>query len=186
MATLDLGEKIPVKRAWFSLVAVVLLAGSLAAPAVAQSGPTPEELRLRVERWRTLTPDERQKFVERYRAFKTLPPEQQLQLQQSFQRWKNMDQVTRQRLLNRWRHYQSLSPDKKREFHRRWRKWQAMKADDRARLKQKFRKFQALTPDERRAIIERYKQEIQPPEVRPFREPGAPHRPLMPRPRDNR
>jgi hypothetical protein len=177
MVTLGRSEIKPARRAWLGLAAAVLVVGAFATPALAQSGPTPEELRMRLERWKALSPDKRQELIDRYRAFNALPRKQQFQLQRSFQRWNNSDSATRRHMLHRWKQYQGLSPDKKKDFQRRWRKWQAMKAEDKARLKQKFKKFKALPADKRRDIIDLYRQGRRPPGARPFPRPGPPARP---------
>ncbi len=151
------------------LAACGLLLGSLAGPALAQAGPTAEQLKL----WRSLTTEQRQKLIQRYRTFQGLPSDQQLQLRRAFQRWKGMNPARRRQLMERWQHYQNLPDDKKLEFQRRWRRWQAMKHKDRARYMERYRRFQQLPPDKKRAVIERYRLLDEPPPAEPFDRPGT-------------
>ncbi len=165
------------RLAGFSALAA-LVVGLLASPVFAQAGPTPQDFKRRVERWRAMTPEQRQHLIERYRTFKALPHDKQTRLRQAHRRWRAIEPSERRLLMQRFNEYRGMPERKKDELKRRLQRWRAMKPAERAQLRKRYQKFRKLPAPERRRLIERHRR-LRKPKVRPLhpRPAAPPHRP---------
>ena len=78
---------------------------------VAQAGEvTPEKLK----RWRTMTPEEREKVRERYHRWKELPPERKERILERRKSWRELPEGQRHFLMKRREVYRTAGPEEKR------------------------------------------------------------------------
>ena len=127
---------------------------------------TPEKL----DRWRSMTPEERERYRERYHRWKNLSPERRNRILEHRQRWKRLPEEQRRFLRERREIYRSAAPEEKRaieKFFRRWRRLpperrHAIRRDlsdmrDLPAIRRRERMmgwpfYRRLSPDERKAV----------------------------------
>src|SRR3989304_2937316 len=101
---------------------------------VGQAGEvTPEKL----ERWRTMTPEEREKVRERYRRWKELPPERKERILERRKSWRELPEGQRHFLMKRREVYRTAGPEEKRT------------------IEEFVRHFRQLPPEQRHAMRQR-------------------------------
>ncbi len=86
------------------------------------------------ERWRKLSPKQREKLRERYRDFKKLPAQDQARVRKNFERW------------------QKLSPEQRRAARGQYKRWQELPPEKRDKLRERWR---SLTPEQRKELRKR-------------------------------
>jgi hypothetical protein len=134
---------------------------------VVQAGEvTPEK----IERWRTMTPEERERIRERYRRWKELPPERKARILERRRRWRELPERQRRFLSQRREIYRSAGPQERRtieKFARRWRdlpreqrralrnrlaEWRDLPEDKRDERMMEWPFYRRFSPDERKAV----------------------------------
>jgi len=127
---------------------------------------TPDKL----DRWRTMTPEERERYRERYRRWKTLPPERRERILERRRRWRDLPEGQRRFLKERREIYRNAWPEEKRaieKFARQWRRlpperrhamrrrlfeWRDLPAAERNERLMDWQFFRELSPSEKRAV----------------------------------
>lgn len=134
---------------------------------VTQGGEvTPEKL----DRWRSMTPEERERFRERYRRWEKLPPERRKSILERRQRWSELPEEQRRFLKQRREIYRNAWPEEKRAIEKFFRRWRQLPPDRRQTVRRNLAEmrvlppsrrderlmgwpfYRRLTPDERRAV----------------------------------
>ncbi|MDH3238079.1 MAG: DUF3106 domain-containing protein [Deltaproteobacteria bacterium] len=134
---------------------------------VAQSGEvTPEKL----DRWRSMTPEEREKYRERYRRWEKLPPERRKKILERRQRWSKLPEEQRRFLKQRREIYRNAWPEEKQAIEKFFRRWRQLPPDRRQTMRRNLAEMRDLpasqrderlmdwpfyrrfTPDERKAV----------------------------------
>ena len=127
---------------------------------------TPEK----IERWRTMKPEDREKIRERYHRWKELPPERKERILERRRQWRELPEGQRRFLKQRREIYRNAGPQEKRtleEFSRRWRdlpperrralrsrlaEWRDLPEDMRDERLMEWPFYQGLSPDERKTV----------------------------------
>ena len=134
---------------------------------VAQAGEvTPEK----IERWRTMTPEDRERIRERYHRWKELPPERKERILERRRQWRELPEGQRSFLMQRREIYRNAGPQEKRTietFARRWRdlpperrralrgrlaEWRHLPEGRRDERLREWPFYQRFSPDERKAV----------------------------------
>ncbi len=88
------------------------------------------------ERWDRLSPEQKERLRERWRAYQALPPERREELQEKLRR------------------FRALPPERREEIRRNWESFQKLPRRDREEIRERFRRYRELSP-ERRAQLRR-------------------------------
>lgn len=92
-------------------------------PEVARPGiVTPENL----ERWRSMTPEEREKIRRRYHRWKDLSPERRERILERRKRWRALTEEQRRSLMQRREIYRSAPPEEKRVIEKLFHYWRGL------------------------------------------------------------
>lgn len=124
----------------------------------------------KIERWRRMSPEERERIRERYRQWKALPPERRERLLERRERWRELPEAQRRYLAERGEMYRNAWPEQRRaidKFFVRWRQipperrralgrriaeWRQLPAAERDEQLTGWPFYNRLRPDEQRAI----------------------------------
>lgn len=134
---------------------------------VAKAGDvTPEKL----ERWRSMTPEERDRYRKRYRRWKRLTPERRKRILENRRRWNNLPEEQRRFLMQRREIYRNARPEEKRSIEKFVRRWRRLPPERREAVRRNLSQirdlpaplrdgrlmewpiYHRLTPDERTAV----------------------------------
>ena len=134
---------------------------------MAQAGEvTPEKL----DRWRSMTPEERAKYRERYRRWEKLPPDRRKRILERRQRWSKLPEEQRHFLMQRREIYRNAVPEEKRAIEKFFRRWRQLPPDRRQTMRRNLAEmrdlpasqrderlmdwpfYRRLTPDERNTV----------------------------------
>lgn len=134
---------------------------------VAQAGEvTPEKL----DRWRSMTPEERERFRERYRRWEKLPPERRKRIRERRQRWSKHPEEHRHFLMQRREIYRNAGQEERRAIEKFFRRWRQLPPERRQTMRRNLADmrdlpasqrderlmgwpfYRRLLPDERRAV----------------------------------
>lgn len=88
----------------------------------------------KMERWRKLPPERKEKIIRRYRRWEKLPPEK------------------RERILKRYRKFKNLPPEKRERLKRRWKRMQELSPAERTSLKGTKSRFRSFSPEKKSVI----------------------------------
>ena len=86
------------------------------------------------ERWKKLSPKQREKVRERYEKFGKLPPKEQARVRKNLERW------------------QKLSPDQRKAARESYKRWRDLPPEKRDQLRERWRE---LTPEQRKELRKR-------------------------------
>lgn len=145
---------------------------SKAAPALDSTGPRGDrhkggpDLQARIERWKSLPPEEREKLMARYKAFEKLPDDKKRAIRERMEQWHTMTPDQRRQMTERWKEYHSMPPDMNERMRQRLATWRAMPPEEQLRVrralsvikslpKEEVVRIKALPPDQRRAAIDK-------------------------------
>jgi hypothetical protein len=109
---------------------------------------TPEKL----TRWRTMTPEERERYRKRHRRWKKLPPDRRKRILERRRRWRKFPEGQRRFLKERREIYRNAWPEEKRaieKFARRWRQLPPERRHSMRRRLSEMRNLPAAERDER-------------------------------------
>jgi hypothetical protein len=106
---------------------------------------TPEKL----ERWRGMSPEERDRIRERYRRWKELPPERRDRLMERSRRWRELPERDRRFLRERREMYRNAWPDEKRTIDKFFARWRQLPPEGRRALQRRIAEWRALPAAER-------------------------------------
>lgn len=100
------------------------------------------------ERWRHLTPEQRQKVLEK------LPPERRRRLQEQFDRLDHMPEPQRRRLEQRYERFRSLPPEQQERIREVYRHIRELPEDRRRMVHREYRYLATLPENERQARMQ--------------------------------
>ena len=155
---------------------------------VARAGEvTPEKL----ERWRTMTPEERERIRRRYHRWKELPPERRERILEGRKRWRELPEEQRRSLMRRREIYRNAPPEERQAIEKFFRYWRHLPPERRHAMRRDLNDmrdlpapvrserlmgwpfYRQLSPDERNAVTRFL---FPPPWPGPGRGiPGSPH-----------
>src|SRR2546430_1260050 len=70
-----------------------------------------ERARKMREKWEALSPEEKQRVLERYREWKQMPPEAKRRLHENMERLHKLPPPAREKLLNNLKRFESMPPE---------------------------------------------------------------------------
>ena len=124
-----MAETYGAKTAAFVLVLCVLFFALGRAEARVSSSPSwpAQELTGLVlsQKWKDLSPTERQRALKNFQRFQRLDPKQKRTLEQRYNRWRSLPPEERQRIRKNYERYQQLDSYEKEEFEELYRKWKS-------------------------------------------------------------
>lgn len=113
---------------------------------IAQGGEiTPEKL----ERWRNMPPEEREKIRERYRRWKSLTPGQRERILERRRVWRSLPEASRSYLLDRREIYRQAGPGEKRAIEKFVRRMRELPSDRRQLLRRRIDELRDLPASKR-------------------------------------
>jgi hypothetical protein len=113
---------------------------------VAQAGEvTPEK----IQRWRNMTPEDRERIRERYRRWKELPPERKARILERRRRWRGLPEGQRHFLKQRREIYRNAGPQEKRAIEKFAREWRDLPPEQRRALRGRLAEWRDLPEDRR-------------------------------------
>ncbi len=142
---------------FFLLTALLLLTGPRPAEArdpeeapagirMAQAGEvTPDKL----ERWRRMSPEERERIREKYHRWKELTPERRERILERRRKWRELPEGERSYLRQRREIYRSARPEEKQVIKGFFRRWRELPPERRQALRRKFMEWRGLPAAER-------------------------------------
>lgn len=68
------------------------------------------------ERWRQLTPGEKERVWQNYERWRALPPKEKEHLEEEWDRWRSLPQDRRDELIRRFDELRRLSPEEERKL----------------------------------------------------------------------
>ncbi|MDX2151068.1 MAG: DUF3106 domain-containing protein [Bryobacteraceae bacterium] len=129
---------------------LVVLAGVLAIPLSAQ----PRRARLRqpispqaIERWQRLTPEERQRALDR------LPPERRRMIEERLREYNSLSDEERERLADRYEEFRKLPPREQREMRRLFQTFRDLPPARRRVVRMEVEFLRGMAPEQRRARL---------------------------------
>jgi gas vesicle protein len=87
-----------------------------------------------LEKWKSMTPQQRENFREKYRKFKTLNPEQKEKLIRNSKRFANLTPMERFKVISNHKRFEQMTPEQ------------------RERIRERYQKFKNLSPEQRQKI----------------------------------
>ena len=107
-----------------------------------------------LERFRSMSPEQQERFLENNRRFQSLPPQKQAQVRRALQRWNNLSPAQRDELIHRNQVWQRMSPEQ-RQFYRNQilPKWQQLPPGRRQLVIGRLHTLQDMTPAQRDAAL---------------------------------
>lgn len=113
---------------------------------VAQEGKiTPEKL----ERWRSMPPEKKERIRKRYRWWKNLPPERRERILERGKRWEKLPERQRHFLRQRREIYRNAQPEEKRAIKKFFRHWRKLSHEQRHALRRDMAEMKSLSVTER-------------------------------------
>ena len=106
---------------------------------------TPEKL----ERWRTMTPEERERIRRRYHRWKELPPEQRERILERRKRWRELPEEHRRALRKRREAYRNAPPEERQAIERLFRHWRRLPPEQRHTVRRNLSEMRGLSEPDR-------------------------------------
>lgn len=124
-----------------------------------------QELRNRYQRWKSLAPEEREELRKKFEIWRGMTPDEKKVIRRNFERWRNLPPQQQERLRERWDRWRNLPPERREVLRRRFQKLQQLSPEERRQLREQFRDLrQRLSPEEKRAFRERFREKRQRPQ----------------------
>ncbi|PJB33186.1 MAG: hypothetical protein CO109_00575 [Deltaproteobacteria bacterium CG_4_9_14_3_um_filter_65_9] len=125
-------------------------AGEGTAESVAPDPPrldnVPQE---RLERWRAMPPEERERIRERYHRWKELPPEQRERIKERHRRWRALPEAQRRYLKDRRELMKDAGPEERRVVRSFFARMRSLPAEERHAVRKMIREVRSLPPGKR-------------------------------------
>lgn len=113
---------------------------------MAQTGEvTPEKL----ARWRSMTPEERERLRKRYLRWKTLSPERRKQILERRRRWSKLPEEQRRFLMQRREIYRNAGQEEKRAIKKLFRRWRQLPPERRQTMRRNLAEIRNLPVPQR-------------------------------------
>jgi hypothetical protein len=109
--------------------------------------PKPAAARLPVDRWNAMTPEQRD------RALQKLPPDRQQKIRDQIARFNSLPEKEQQRLRDRYRRLQQLPPEKQEAVRRELRQFNETPPERRRVLAREMRQLRGMSEDEQRTRV---------------------------------
>jgi hypothetical protein len=106
---------------------------------------TPEKL----ERWRTMTPEERERIRRRYHRWKELPPEQRERILERRKRWRELPEEQRRALRKRREAYRNALPEERRAIEKFFRQMRQLPPEQRHAMRRNLSEMGGLPAHDR-------------------------------------
>lgn len=106
---------------------------------------TPEKY----ERWRNMTPEERERYRERYRRWKKLSPKRRERILERRRRWHALPEKQRRFLKERREIYRNAWPEEKRAIEKFTRRWRDLPPERRHAMRRRLSEMRDLPASER-------------------------------------
>ena len=116
------------------------------APDHPEGGPISPE---RLERWRAMPPEERERIRERYRRWKELPPEKRERILERQRRWRELPEEQRRYLKERRELFTDAGPEDRVVVRKFFARMRSLPPEVRGAERQKVREWRSLPPGER-------------------------------------
>ncbi len=125
-------------------------AGEEAAESIAPDRPQGEPLSPeRLERWRAMSPEERERFRERYRRWKELSPEQRERIMERKRQWRELPEERRRYLKDRRELLKDAGPEDRSVVRKFFARMHSLPPEARSAARQKIWEWRSLPPGER-------------------------------------
>lgn len=125
-------------------------AGEEAAESIAQDRPQGDPLSPgRLERWRAMPPEERERIRERYRRWKELPPEKRERIMERNRRWRELPEEERRYLKDRRELLKDAGPEDRGVVRKFFARMRSLPPGARGAARRKIREWRSLPPGER-------------------------------------
>ena len=128
---------------------VGLMAASPAAAQVGTDAPSAEE-----QRFRQLTPEQREDYRQRYRELMKLPAEERAELRARMDRLNAMSSGERSEVERNYKRFRELQPAQRQAVLDEWGKFRALPEEKRARLRGALKRVLAMPPAQRDRVLE--------------------------------
>ena len=113
---------------------------------IAQPGEvTPDK----IERWRSMSPDERERIRERYREWKKLSPQRKERILDTRRRWEKLPEKEKRYLRQRREIYRNASPEEREAIRKFFRDWKKLPPEQRRALRRNMEEWKDLPGKER-------------------------------------
>lgn len=120
---------------------------------VAQAGKvTPEKL----ERWRSMSPENKERIRERYRHWKTLSPERRERILEHRRRWGKLPEKEKRYLRQRREVFRNAQPEDRQAIRKFFRGWKHLPPDRRGSLRRNVEKWRDLSVEEREERLKKW------------------------------
>lgn len=103
----------------------------------------------RLERWRAMPPEERERIRERYRQWKELPPEKRERILERHRRWRELPEEQRRYLKERRELLKSAGPEDRAAVRKFFDRMRSLPPETRTEARRKIREARSLPPGER-------------------------------------
>ncbi len=112
----------------------------------AQAG---EVTREKIERWRSMTPEERGRIREQYRTWKSLPPDQRERILERRRKWRELPEDRRRSLMQRREIYRNAPPAERRAIEDLVTRWRQMPPERRHSMRRSLERWRSLPERQR-------------------------------------
>ncbi len=120
---------------------------------VAQAGKvTPEKL----ERWRSMPPEKKERIREKYRHWKKLPPERRERILERGRKWGKLPEKEKRYLKQRREVYRNAPPEERQAIRKFFRGWKSLPPERRGVLRQNLEEWKDLPVKERDERLEKW------------------------------
>ena len=124
------------RRESFKLILGTVGVFILSSNGVVQANPVSKEA---LDKWKSLSPQEKEKLRERYRKFKALSPEAREKLIVNSKRFKNLNPDQKQRVLANFKRFENMTPEQRQRMRERHQKWKLLTPQQRQNIREKIR-----------------------------------------------
>ncbi|MBI1789392.1 MAG: DUF3106 domain-containing protein [Acidobacteria bacterium] len=137
----------------FRAIAVTILLsagvyGQRPAPRPGAVRPGPARRAAVLERWNEMSPEERQKRLEK------LPPERRQRIEENLERYRNLPPEEKERLRNRVEIFSHLPPARQEQARRLFRRFNMLPLERQQPLREEFQKLRGMPAGERRSYMD--------------------------------
>jgi len=108
---------------------------------------TPEKM----ERWRNMPPEEKERVRERYKRWKELPPEKRERILERRRQWRELPEGERNFLLQRREIFRDARPEEKVVIRKFFGSWRELPPENRQALKRRIADWRGMPASERNA-----------------------------------
>jgi hypothetical protein len=108
-----------------------------------------------IEKWKSLSPRERERLREKHQTLKKMSPEERRRLKENLNRFKNLPPEKQEKLRENWQRIKDLPLEERRVIFNNYRKWQSLSPQEKQRLRQRHIRIQQMPPEKRKMFLEK-------------------------------